>query len=68
MLVGETVEKIKIDTIPADLRMRRQWVLWRYGKMRSNGKREKPIFMPNGRPASVADPATWTTFAKACVA
>lgn len=52
------------DAIPAELRERRQWVVWR-----SEERDGKPTKVPyrgdgNGR-ASSTDPTTWTTFERA---
>lgn len=50
----ETIEDI--NTIPAELRERRQWVLWKYVDGR------KTPFQPNGQTAKSNDPATWSDF------
>lgn len=52
--------------IPAELRARPQWVVWKYGKLRPNGKREKVPFHPTtGKAASTTKPVTWGTFEQA---
>jgi hypothetical protein len=44
----------------------RQWVAWRYGKIRSNGKRAKePINPRTGELAKANDPETWADHTKA---
>jgi hypothetical protein len=44
----------------------RQWVAWRYGKIRSNGKRAKePINPHTGELAKANDPETWADHTKA---
>jgi putative DNA primase/helicase len=49
--------------IPAELKQRSQWVLWRYeGTANRNGKRDKVPYLPNGQRASVSDPRTWSEF------
>ncbi|OSM01799.1 DUF3987 domain-containing protein [Magnetofaba australis] len=51
---------------PAELRACPQWVTWRYGEARGNGKRTKePINPYTGRRASVSDPNHWATYAQA---
>jgi primase-polymerase (primpol)-like protein len=47
------------DGIPDDLLDGRQHVVWRY-ELRE-GKWTKPPSRPDGSPASVTDPATWST-------
>jgi hypothetical protein len=55
---------LNLAGIPAALKQRRQWVLWRYeGSENGNGKRDKVPYHPNGRRASVSDPRTWSDFA-----
>jgi primase-polymerase (primpol)-like protein len=50
------------ENIPASLRHLPQWVTWRLENR--HGRWAKPAFDPrSGRPASVTDPGTWTTFA-----
>lgn len=52
------------DAIPAELRQRRQWVVWRHEDR--NGKQTKvPYRADGGGRASSTDPATWATFAAA---
>jgi len=46
--------------IPQTLQDRQQWVLWRL--VERDGKPTKMPFSPEGKPASVADPNTWTDF------
>ena len=46
--------------IPQQLRNLQQWVLWRL--VERDGKPTKMPFSPEGKPASVADPNTWTDF------
>lgn len=54
------------ESIPAELKSRPQWVAWRYGKLRDNGKREKvPINPRTLTSADSSDPATWGTFEQA---
>jgi hypothetical protein len=46
--------------IPAELRERSQWVVWRFEER--DGKPTKVPYSVDGRLASTTDPATWTTF------
>lgn len=56
----------RVTSIPVVLQERRQWVAWRYGEQRADGKREKvPICPGTGRNANVGNPTTWGTFAEA---
>lgn len=52
--------------IPLELRALKQWVLWRYEDVGA-AKPTKVPYQPNGKPANVNDPATWSTFEN-CVA
>ena len=53
-----------LDRVPNELRERPQWVLWRSTR-RGGGKPTKTPCKPNGEPALVDDPTTWTTFDEA---
>jgi putative DNA primase/helicase len=56
--------ELHLDNIPACLRERPQWVMWRY--VTRKGKRTKiPFEAASGREASSTDPATWGTFEQA---
>ena len=46
--------------IPQTLQDRQQWVLWRL--VERDGRATKVPFSPEGKPASVSDPNTWTDF------
>ncbi len=49
-----------------DLKARPQWVAWRWGKVRKDGKREKVPINPSTRlGASVTDPSSWGTYQQA---
>lgn len=50
------------DAVPAALRMRRQWVLWRLVHKSGAKKPTKVPHQPDGAMASSTDPATWTSF------
>lgn len=55
--------------IPEELRTRPQWVCWRYGPLRPNGKRSKdPIDSNTGTNAKVNDPKTWGSYGEAVAA
>lgn len=47
--------------IPALLKDRHQWALWRYSTDGA-GRTSKPPIQPDGTPADGANPATWSTF------
>lgn len=50
-----------LESIPAELRDRAQWVIWRSEER--DGKRTKVPYRADGAGrASTTDPATWTTF------
>lgn len=56
----------RMQRIPLELRQRPAWVAWRFGPVRTNGKRPKePIDPATGRLASVSRPGTWGTFSEA---
>src|SRR4051812_15677080 len=38
----------------------RAWVLWKW--VERDGKKTKPPFQPNGKPAKSNDPSTWSTY------
>ena len=50
------------DAVPAALRMRRQWVLWRLVHKSGAKKPTKVPHQPDGAMASSTDLATWTSF------
>ncbi len=49
-----------LDNIPAELRERPQWVLWK--KVTRGDKPTKIPYQISGAPASSTNPSTWTTF------
>ena len=51
-----------LEVIPSDLTALHRWVLWKYGPRRPDGKRAKIPLQPNGNPAKVNDPVTWSAF------
>lgn len=51
---------VRFDEIPAELRDRDRWVLWRYAWR--DGKWTKPPFTPAGLSADSTDPNTWSSF------
>ncbi len=57
---------IRLKKIPAALRARDQWILWRL--VERDDKPTKIPVQPDGAPAKSNDPATWTTFAAVCEA
>ncbi len=52
---------VKPDNIPAALKERRQWVLWR-DEAPKTGKKGKAPYQLNGHHARDDDPATWASF------
>lgn len=53
------------NAIPEQLKLRKQWVLWKYVKRRNKGgetKITKAPFQLNGKYASSNNPETWDTF------
>jgi putative DNA primase/helicase len=63
---GGLMHKFNKKKIPKELRKRNQWVAWKFGKMKANGKRPKIPFNPaTGRSAKTNDPATWGSFSEA---
>src|SRR5262245_2871933 len=62
--------RVEADNIPAELRKRQQWVLWKYvwkpEKKRKDGGKgdwDKPLFdVHTGKHASSTNPDTWATF------
>jgi hypothetical protein len=56
-------------SVPPELRARPQWVLWRYGPRRKDGKRPKlPYSTGTRRAADTTDPASWGSFDQAAAA
>lgn len=55
-----TLLPVNGDAIPAAMKARRQFVVWR--DIIRDGKSTKVPFQTNGRPAKTNDPATWNTF------
>lgn len=59
--------RVKFITIPAYLKRRRQWVLWKYERNK-NGKLTKPPYQPSGAKAKSNDSSTWSTYEEVKVA
>lgn len=56
----------RLAKIPEELLRCRQWVAWRYGPLRENGKQAKePINPRTVELAKANDPATWGTYTEA---
>src|SRR5215469_10459157 len=74
--VNTAINKISVQHIaqqfgfvPQDLKLRPQWVVWKWGELRPDGKRAKvPINPRTGRYASPTDPSTWGTYLEAIIA
>jgi hypothetical protein len=60
-------EPVNAESIPAALRSRSQWVMWRY-ESRGNGKPTKVPRTIDGALASTTGPGTWCSFAQAIAA
>lgn len=61
-----TTIRFQLSSIPTPLRSRPQWVVWKYGQLKPNGKRAKiPFDAQTGMAASTTDPATWSGFEQA---
>src|SRR5579875_314776 len=55
--------------VPQELKLAPQWVTWKWGKLRDNGKREKkPCTPQTGMAADITNPATWGTYLQALIA
>jgi putative DNA primase/helicase len=52
------------DVVPPELKLREQWVLWRY-ELRDGKKTKVPYNTRTGRRASATDPETWCLFIEA---
>ena len=61
---------LNVDSIPAELKSKRQWLLWRWEYVQDDeGERiTKPPYRPCGSPAATDDPTTWVTFEEAVAA
>jgi hypothetical protein len=60
--------KPDFDTIPAELKLLRNWLVWKYvPPHRQGAKWRKVPFQPNRKTASTTDRSTWSTFDE-CVA
>lgn len=53
------------DNIPQELRLLRNWVVWRYETL-ENGKKTKIPYSAKGYKASILEPKDWATFEEAC--
>lgn len=58
--IPQSVYKPCFDKIPAELRERNQWVVWRY-ELNGDGKETKVPYQANGtgKNANISDPSTW---------
>jgi putative DNA primase/helicase len=50
------------ENIPDLLTARHHWVMWRYEWKDKDQRHTKVLYMPNGKPASSTDPATWSPY------
>lgn len=68
-MLQQNTTQVTIESIPADLKGRKQWVLWRYEQIDRNQKPKKvPIDPRTDRRASISDPTTWADFNTTCAA
>ena len=56
---------ISVETIPAELRERRQWVCWKYETRSGQAKPTKVPKTIRGGNADSTNPSTWTSFGEA---
>ncbi len=54
-----------LNNIPQEMRIFRQWVVWRYEDTDGPKPTKVPYSALNGRLASVTDPNTWASFDEA---
>jgi hypothetical protein len=62
----QTVKLPDVSAIPAELKARKQWVVWKYEQR--DGKETKVPYVPSSpvnRRASPTDPSTWSSFSDA---
>jgi hypothetical protein len=63
------VPQVRADNIPDILKGLSQWIVWRAGPLKANGKFDKvPIDPRTGRHVSAHDPQHWLSFADAMAA
>ena len=62
MIITKNLEK----AIPDEMKTRKNWVVWKYGKLREGGKKAKEPYTPEGKKAKVNDPDTWSTWPQVC--
>ncbi|WP_067925448.1 phage NrS-1 polymerase family protein [Alicyclobacillus shizuokensis] len=63
---GEYREKMMFESIPNELKERKQWVLWKYELVPGEDKPRKVLYDARTRKkASVDDPNTWTAYGNA---
>jgi len=61
--------KPRFAQFPAELKLLRNWVLWRYLPPKSLGAKWRKVpFQPTGNTASTTDRSTWNEFEKCCAA
>jgi putative DNA primase/helicase len=53
--------EVRHENIPAELRQRPQWVIWKYVQ-RGERETKQPFNARTGSPASSTDPGTWSTY------
>jgi putative DNA primase/helicase len=61
--MGNTVEKVRVNSIPQELKDYPNWTLWRIEPPEKEGAKPRKVpYQVNGKEAKSNDPNTWTTF------
>ena len=55
-------EHYDFNSIPSELKMLPQWILWKYEILEGKDKPTKVPYQPDGEKASTNNPRTWSTF------
>lgn len=55
-------EHYDFNSIPSELKMLPQWILWKYEMLEGKDKPTKVPYQPDGEKASTNNPRTWSTF------
>src|SRR2546422_1067693 len=56
-----STSKVVVEQIPAELKERPRWVVWRYGDPRNGGKPPKvPFNVRTGKAADITNPGDWS--------
>lgn len=60
--LNESTNTIESKMIPACMKNRKQWIMWRYEQRDANAKPTKVPYQTNGLKAKTNDLSTWATF------